>query len=203
VLADRRLRYRQLADGALPLVRDIAAGRADPRATGVRRRCALEAAALRRSLVDGGQPTALGDLLPVIESAQKRGLIVDVQANGRLAGAPASVREEIARHVADVLDRVSDGRVLLTAMCQEDAVDVYLTYPAPAGTGPGPPGPREGPLDPPGPDGPDGLDGLGGPAGPAPDRPPDRRQPRPWTARCTAVDEIEDGRGVLEVRWSK
>jgi hypothetical protein len=130
---DRRRRRRFLERETVPLLREIAAGNADPRADEVRRACAALAAAVRRRLAASEQPGRLGrlgELEAVVEAAEARGVALDVQVAGDLTRAPAPVRTEITAALDEMVDAVPAGRALLTVFCSAAGGSIYMSFPA-------------------------------------------------------------------------
>jgi hypothetical protein len=179
----RRLALLQME--ALPLLRGIADATLDPADRAVQQRCAADASALRRSLID--RPPAGGRLLaglePVLRAARDRDVVVEVQVVGDPGEAGPEVAGAALAAVARVLGVLRPAPVTLTILSSADDVEVYLTFggPQPAATG------RPGRPDVP--DVPDLADlGRSLPAGAA------------WRA---AVDVDETGTGCLELAWRK
>jgi hypothetical protein len=118
VRRDRRMRLNRLADGPLPLLAGIGDGRLDPCDPVVRRRAASCAASLRRALTRqlasaGGMAWALEGPVRV---AERRGVRVEVQVAGDVAGVPRPVEDELVRAVGGILAGIGGGRVLLTLL---------------------------------------------------------------------------------------
>jgi hypothetical protein len=138
VRRDRRERLRRLADGPLHLMAEIGAGRLDPRDASVRERAAAAAALLRRSLnlrLRGPAPL-LRALEPAVADAERRGVRVEVQADGPVDGLASPARDEVVDSVTAALAGLKDGRALLTVLGDPTGGSVSLSFPAPVATSP-------------------------------------------------------------------
>jgi hypothetical protein len=191
---DRARGLRQVERTLLPLLRSIADGELDPRDPDVRRRCAHEAAILRRRLRHGETPSSLGTIEQALEAAEERGVDVEVQVAGDFRHTPAGLREEIAGWVRAALDGLRSGRATLTALCSEGSGSMVLSFPAGAGAGAGSRAVRTG--------------GAGGPAVPpaaATAASPNGggssgSRPAPGSGLDVRTD-VADGRAFLEMSW--
>ncbi|WP_239381675.1 MULTISPECIES: ATP-binding protein [unclassified Frankia] len=170
---DRRLRLLHLADGPLPLLADLGAGRLDPQDDVVRERCARCAAALRRTLTRQLSPSALVTVLEsAARSAELRGARVELQIAGEVEAIPAAVGREIAGTATAILARIGDGRVLITLTAGARDGFLFLAFPAPA------PAPALG--------------------DPAPGLPAGTPMTHQW---IDVVEESEEGKVCVEIRW--
>jgi hypothetical protein len=173
VARDQHGRLALLETEALPLLRDIAEGQADPDNWEVMQRCARHAAALRNALIDSAPDPGglLAGLTPTLRAADARGVLVEVQ----VVGDPGRPAPEVVRATAAAARRVLAGlpaqQATLTVVGSEQEVELYLTF--------GKPPPARPDL-----------------AGLADGVPPGAR----WRA---AVELDESGTGCLEVRWRK
>jgi hypothetical protein len=136
---DRQARRALLEAQALPLLRDIAGGAADPADAAVRERCARQAAILRRSLLENaGYPSGLmARLEPALRNAGARGILVDVQRIGEPPDPGPAITDAVITSVESVLSQLPPHPVTLTIMTGDAAVEVYLTFSAPPRSIPG------------------------------------------------------------------
>jgi hypothetical protein len=130
VQQDRRERLEVLEAEALPLLRGLADGTLDPAGEEVRHACARHAATLRRALasrasVEGG---VLAALEPAFDSAQARGLTVEIQVLDDLAPLTPEAAEATVTAVDAVLDALPPHPVTLTVLAGADEAELYLTF---------------------------------------------------------------------------
>ncbi|WP_322750018.1 MULTISPECIES: hypothetical protein [unclassified Frankia] len=118
--------------------------------------------------------TTATDLEHVIASAERRGLRVETQLAGDLRDVPAQARSAIARIVDESLASVATGRVLLTVLGGTDEAQVFVSFPAPVQAV------QAIPIIDPG----CHLDGN-------------------QDGHLDALADMVDGRGSLELRWSR
>jgi hypothetical protein len=133
---DRRDRLALLKMEVLPLLRGIAAGTLDPADSAVRGRCAQQAAALRRALVDRSHQAGglLAVLEPALRAARARGLPVEIQVIGDPGHPTADVARATLAAVSGVLGMLSPQPVILTVLASGNEVELYLAFElAPAG----------------------------------------------------------------------
>jgi hypothetical protein len=95
--ADRRQRYEELAHTAGPLLAGLADGTVDPADSGTRRRCAIEAARMRRLFAetDDAEDPLLHELRACIDMAERRGVIVALATSGRWPPLPRDLRRAL------------------------------------------------------------------------------------------------------------
>jgi hypothetical protein len=129
----RRSRLALLEMEALPLLRGIADGTLDPADGDVRERCARHAAVLRHSLTDRA-PSAgalVAGLQPALQTANARGLLVNVQVIGD-PGVPApEVVHAVLAAVEAVISALPSHQVMLTVLASGGDVELYLTFSEP------------------------------------------------------------------------
>jgi hypothetical protein len=126
---DRRTRLNLLEAEALPLLRDIADGSADPADSAVRDRCARHAIMLRRSLIDSAQQAGLeSGLEPALRAAGARGILVDVQRIGEPPAPVPAVATAIIATVDSLLGQLPPQPVTLTIVAQDDDAELYLSF---------------------------------------------------------------------------
>lgn len=143
VHAARTQRYRQIRTSIHPLLAGLAQGDLDPGDPVVQRRCAVEAARLRRLLAESDDvPNALvHELRSCADIAERRGVAVDVHTVGAIPQIPAQHRRLLAEVVINVLVRTYsraritvyiDGADLAVGVLA-DAADVILPSAAVSG----------------------------------------------------------------------
>lgn len=173
VLQDRRASLALLELEALPLLRAIADGSADPADGDVQARCARHAATLRQALTQRvpGAGGLLASLAPALAAARQRGVPAEV----RVVGDPGQPSPVVARATLAAVDGVMSSippqPVTLTVLAGGDDVELYLTFGQPPPAAPDMAGLRQ---------------AVPAAAG--------------WRA---AVDMDGAGAGFLEVRWRK
>ena len=177
----RREQLQLVEAEALPLLRGIADGTADPADSTVRAQCSQHAATIRRALADRRRPGAAGllaSLEPVLSAARSRRVPVEVQVIGD-PGQPADDVAHATRAAADgVLRALRPQSTMLTAIASEDQVELFLTFERAPAAASEVAGLRH------------GVDGL--------------RQDVRADAAWQAMLDVEDtGQGCLEVRWRK
>lgn len=131
---DRRERYAALRRTTAPLLAELASGRLDPADPEVRRRCALEAARVRRLLVADAedQPDLLlHELRACVDVVQRAGAPVELAVRGAPLELPAEVRRAITDVVLAVLAQVR-ARARVTLLRTADEVRVGVIGDAPA-----------------------------------------------------------------------
>ncbi|WP_239334207.1 hypothetical protein [Frankia sp. CiP3] len=117
--------------------------------------------------------TTVLDLEHVIAVAERRGLRIETQLRGDLSAVPAGARSAIARMVDESLAPVAAGRVLLTVLGGSDEAQVFVSFP----TSPTSPACARAVR----------AIGVG-----------DRME-----GHLDAFTDMADGRGSLELRWSR
>ncbi|PKV89974.1 hypothetical protein [Streptomyces sp. TLI_146] len=103
--ADQRARYSDLRRSVLPLLADLADGVLDPADEGARRRCAVEAARLRRLFAerDHASDPLVHELRACIDVAERNGVDVQLAVRGAAAPAPRGVRRALTEPVLAAL----------------------------------------------------------------------------------------------------
>ncbi len=100
-------RYADLRPTTIPLLAGLADGSLDPRADDVRRRCAVEAARMRRLLSEGhgeGVTDRLAhELGAIIDIAERHGASVHLSVRGTPGEVPEHVRRELLAPISEVL----------------------------------------------------------------------------------------------------
>lgn len=114
----RQQRYEWLQQSAAQVLDDLAAGVSDPADPRVQRRCAIEAARLRRLFLeteDVPNPL-LHEIRGCADVAERRGVLVDLRSVGHLPVIPVEVRRDLAEPLIVLLSYVANrARVTLTA----------------------------------------------------------------------------------------
>lgn len=132
VHADRERRYAALRSSTVPLLRGMVDGTIDPAGTATRRRCAIEAARMRRlfaEIVD--RPDLLaGELAALVDVAERRGTEVGLSVQGSWPEPPEGIRQVVLEEVAAVLlVAVSSARVTVSATDRGVSVSVVSDGP--------------------------------------------------------------------------
>jgi hypothetical protein len=98
-------RYADLRVTTIPLLAGLADGRLDPRDEAVRRRCAVEAARMRRLLTEGEGTTdpLVHELSAIIDVAERHGASVQLSVRGTPGELPEHVRRELLAPISEVL----------------------------------------------------------------------------------------------------
>ncbi|MEV4756125.1 hypothetical protein AB0J86_13580 [Micromonospora sp. NPDC049559] len=157
--ADRRERLSMVSQTAGAVLAELADGRADPADPRVQRRCALEAARLRRLIAESDDvpDPLLHELRAAIDIAERNGLPVELVAVGTLPALPVHIRRQLAEPLTTALAAARQW-ARLTVVGQPDEVVVSLV--APAGGAPEADGGDPSPAD----RGRTAVDGAGTPA---------------------------------------
>ena len=124
---DHELRYADLATTVVPLLEGLADGQLDPAEASVRRRCAAQAARMRRLL---GEDATVPDLLVQelragIELAERTGVAVSFADYGARPEPPAAARRRLTEPAVAALS-TARGPVRLTIAGTGDAVTVSV-----------------------------------------------------------------------------
>jgi hypothetical protein len=115
----RYARWLALQESAVPLVAELAAGTADPGDAGVRLRCAVQAAKLRRLLAEGDDvPGSLvHELHASADMAERRGIAVEIETAGPLPPVPGPARRVITDAAIAILSAArSQARITLATV---------------------------------------------------------------------------------------
>jgi hypothetical protein len=124
---DRRARYREVRRAVGGVLADLAAGRAD---AAVRRRCAVEAARLRRLIAESDDvpDPLLHELRACADVAERAGVAVEMVCVGQLPRLPVEVRRLLAEPLARPLSTArGPARVTVAGSPDEVAVSVVTT----------------------------------------------------------------------------
>jgi hypothetical protein len=102
---DRIDRYRAVESAASDLLAGLAAGRLDPSTPTTQRRCAAQAARLRRLLAerDDSPEPLVHELRACAEVAERRGVTVELEVLGAIPAIPLPVRRALTEPPIDVL----------------------------------------------------------------------------------------------------
>jgi hypothetical protein len=133
---DHRERYDTLLGTTVPLLRGLADGSLDPADEDVTRRCATEAARMRRLFAEGDDvpDRLIHELAAVIDAAERNGVSVQLAVRGEpgaSAELPKAVRRELIDPVAAVLAS-SGSAVRVTVVRTPERVRVSALGDAPA-----------------------------------------------------------------------
>jgi hypothetical protein len=135
---DREERLLGLLDTTIPLLRALAEGGLDPSDTATQRRCAVEAARLRRLQAEGddvADPLA-HELDAGITVAQRRGVTAQLEVSGPPAQVPREIRRELADPVLSVLSASrSRARVTVAHLPGQVRVSIVGDAPGPRSAG--------------------------------------------------------------------
>ncbi|MBB4905104.1 hypothetical protein [Actinophytocola algeriensis] len=98
-------RYADLSTTTIPLLAGLADGVLDPGAEAVRRRCAVEAARMRRLLIegDGVADPLVHELGAIIDVAERHGASVQLSVSGTPGELPEDVRRELLAPISEAL----------------------------------------------------------------------------------------------------
>ncbi|MGW4461619.1 hypothetical protein [Micromonospora sp. NPDC004704] len=137
--ADRQERLALVSRTAGALLAELADGSADPTDPAVQRRCALEAARLRRLIAESDDvpDPLLHELRAAVDIAERNGLPVELVSVGTLPALPVHVRRRLAEPLTATLATARQW-ARLTVVAQPDEVVVSVVTPS---TGPDPAGP--------------------------------------------------------------
>jgi hypothetical protein len=95
--AGRRQRYKELAHTVRPLLAGLADGTVDPTDPGAIRRCAIEAARMRRLFAetDDAEDSLLHELRACVDLAECRGVVVTLATSGHWPALPRDLRRAL------------------------------------------------------------------------------------------------------------
>ena len=133
VQAARHHRWLALQDSIVPLVTELATGAADPGDPGVRTRCEVEAARLRRLLAEGDEVTGslLHELHASADVAERRRVAVEIETAGLLPQVPGPARRVITDAAIAILTAArSHARITLAGV----AAGIAVSFVADTGT---------------------------------------------------------------------
>lgn len=124
---ERLARYRELDEAVRPLLAGLASGDLDPADALVRRRCALEAARLRRLFAEADDvpDPLLHELEAAADVAQRRGVLVTMETTGAPVGVPRRIRRALTEPLLPGLTSArSWARIAVTR--HDDTVSVSV-----------------------------------------------------------------------------
>ncbi|MCP2170147.1 ATP-binding protein [Goodfellowiella coeruleoviolacea] len=129
---DRMERYAGLADTTVPLLRGLASGALDPGDEGVRQRCAVEAAKMRRLFAEDttAPDQLLHELRACIELAERNGISVSFAECGVRPEIPRVARRTLTEPAVAAL-ATARGRVRLTVSGSDGSVTVSVVADCP------------------------------------------------------------------------
>lgn len=130
---DHRERYAVLRETTVPLLTNLASGSLDPASSDVRRRCALEAARLRRLIAEDEDQVdpLLHELRCCVDLVQRGGIPVDLVVRGQPQHLDKGVRGAMIEPVIAVLTQVRD-HARVTVLRTQEEVRVSVLGDAPA-----------------------------------------------------------------------
>ncbi len=120
---DRRRRYHEIADTARPLLAGLADGTLDPADETVVRRCAIEAARMRRLFAESDDigDRLLNELRACVAVAERRGVLVNLIVQGGWPELPREVRRALTDAPMHVLSTaVGAARVTVVGSTEVD-----------------------------------------------------------------------------------
>jgi len=132
VAANHERRYADLREATIPLLRGLADGELDPRDPVVRRRCAVEAARMRRLFAehaDSGD-RLVHELGGIIDVAERHGVSVHLTVRGAPTALPDNVRAGLLGPISEALV-TADGDAKVTVLHAPDHVRVAVRCDAP------------------------------------------------------------------------
>jgi hypothetical protein len=124
----RRLqRYDELSVATIPLLEGLADGSLDPEDPQVQRRCAIEAARMRRLFAeaDSVADPLLHELRHCADVADRRGVAVELDARGQWPVPPVAVRRDLTEAVLTVLATAA-SRARVTVVGDVNLVSVSV-----------------------------------------------------------------------------
>ncbi|MEV4802353.1 hypothetical protein AB0K18_20250 [Nonomuraea sp. NPDC049421] len=123
----RLARYDELSASTVPLLEGLAGGSLDPEDPGVRRRCAIEAARMRRLFAeaDSVADPLWHELRHCADVADRKGVAVELDARGMWPVPPVAVRRDLTEAVLTVLATAS-SRARVTVVGGDDQVSVSV-----------------------------------------------------------------------------
>jgi hypothetical protein len=128
----RQRRYADLSATAGPLLAGLADGTLDPQDNAVRRRCAIEAARMRRIFAESDEvpDPLLHELRACADLADRRGVVVTLATAGTWAAPPLEVRRELTEVPLMVLaTAASQARITVSSTDGSLAVSVVADAP--------------------------------------------------------------------------
>ncbi|MFD9962558.1 hypothetical protein [Amycolatopsis sp. NPDC058986] len=135
---DHHARYTTLLSTTIPLLAGLAHGSLDPADEDVRRRCAIEAARMRRLFAESDEVSdrLVHELLACVDVAERNGVLVQFAVRGEPRRLPREVRRELLDPVAAALaSAVSSARTTVTRTRDRVRVSVVSDAPRPPQAG--------------------------------------------------------------------
>ncbi|WP_199432637.1 hypothetical protein [Qaidamihabitans albus] len=132
----RQQRFAELAENTIPLLEGLADGSLTPDEAGVQRRCAIEAARMRRLFaeVDTVANPLLHELRHCADVADRKGVLVELDIRGRWPPLPVAVRRDLTEAALTALATAASwarvtvigdsARVSVSVVADCGAVDV-------------------------------------------------------------------------------
>ncbi|WP_197319162.1 hypothetical protein [Saccharomonospora sp. NB11] len=123
----RQQRFGELSDTTVPLLEGLADGSLSPEDPTVRRRCAVEAARMRRLFaeIDTVADPLLHELRHCADVADRKGVEVELDSRGRLPALPADVRRDLTDATLTALATASTS-ARVTVVGTPDMVSVNV-----------------------------------------------------------------------------
>ncbi|MCD2187872.1 histidine kinase [Actinomycetospora soli] len=123
----RQDRFAGLHDSALPLLRGLADRTLDPADPDVQRACAIEAARMRRLFAETDETPdpLLHEVRHGVDFAERRGVIVEMQARGRWPAPPPAVRRALLEAPMAALATAAT-RARVTVLGADDVLSVSV-----------------------------------------------------------------------------
>lgn len=134
----RLRRYGELSASAIPLLEGLADGSLDPEDPQVQRRCAIEAARMRRLFADADSVAdpLLHELRHCADVADRKGIAVELDARGQWPEPPVAVRRDLTEAVLTVLATAA-SRARVTVVGGADLVSVSVVADSAEAVSPG------------------------------------------------------------------
>ncbi|WP_327580456.1 hypothetical protein OHA25_30835 [Nonomuraea sp. NBC_00507] len=123
----RRQRFAELSVATVPLLEGLADGLLRPEDPEVQRRCAIEAARMRRLFAESDtvENPLLHELRHCADVADRKGVVVELDARGRWPAPPVAVRRDLTEAVLTVLATAA-SRARVTVVGGADLVSVSV-----------------------------------------------------------------------------
>ncbi|WP_189211076.1 MULTISPECIES: hypothetical protein [Actinokineospora] len=123
----RAQRFAELSDTAVPLLEGLADGSLTPDDAGVRRRCAIEAARMRRLFAEADTVAnpLLHELRHCADVADRKGVEVELEARGSLPALPRAVRRDLTEAALTAL-ATAESRARVAVVGSAELVSVSV-----------------------------------------------------------------------------
>jgi hypothetical protein len=123
----RQHRFAELSGTAVPLLEGLADGSLDPEDADVQRRCAIEAARMRRLFAetDDAANPLLHELRHCADVADRKGVVVELDARGKWPTPPREVRRDLTEAALPALAAAASW-ARVTVVGDEDLVSVNV-----------------------------------------------------------------------------